>query len=251
MIQLTSPSGELTAVINPIGAALSELWFGEIQVAGSPDQYSGVPLFPWPNRIFDGTWKHDGEVLHFPINDSTGHAALHGLVFDKTFEFSKDGEGNCSGFYEFQPTEGYPFQAVLHVDFQLTDSQLNIVYRVTNQSADPMPFAIGFHPYFKASKSSVLLTDAGAFELSDVHVDDTLGPKLHEATLTTDSYTLRLTAPNTEYLHIFTNRYSNPDFIWFAIEPQTSPVDSLNTGLGVIKLAPGSSSSFNFVLKVD
>lgn len=251
MIQLFSPNGKLTAVINPLGAALSELWREEVQVCGAPDQYSGVVLFPWPNRIYGGSWRWQEQGFQLPVNDFEQNAALHGLVFDKVFEFSQESEANCSGFLVLEPTPGFPFEAKLKVEFSIQNTQLNIRYSVTNHSADAMPFAIGFHPYFRANEDSILVTDIGNLALEGGHVDYTLGPDLSVATLKTKNYELQLVGPDTHYMHVFTNRYSNPDFIWFAIEPQTSPVDALNTGIGITELGLGETKVFDFSLKVD
>lgn len=248
MIRLESPDGRSSISINPIGAALSELWFGDVQIAGSPDRYSGVTLFPWPNRIHGGTWQNQGVVNRLAVNDVERGAALHGLVFRETFEWMHDQENRCDLRLNFSPTEGYPFQAQVRVSFALGNGALEITQEVVNDGVQPMPFAMGVHPYFLADPKSRFESKDRTFTLGSEHVDETLGPNLHSATFRTESYALEIEARDTEYLHIFTNRYSNPEFIWFAIEPQTSPADSLNNGVGVSVLDVGESKSFNYRL---
>lgn len=251
MIELLSPQGTTRALINPSGAALSEFWLGDIQVVGSPDIYSGVPLFPWPNRISNGVWNHDGRELQLPINDSQQNAALHGLVFQNMFAIDEVTENSCALSTVLESTTGFPFKFRLSVNYKISNKKIEIVYSVNNLSNRQAPFAIGFHPYFVADAESIFSTERTESALGSVHKDETLGPALHAATLNTAKYRLEVKASDTEYLHVFTNRYSNPDFIWFAIEPQSAPADSLKSGVGVFKLEPMGSQDFSFELVVQ
>ncbi len=248
MINLVSPDDKSTASINPVGAALAELWFGTHQIAGAPDEFSGVTLFPWPNRIYGGTWKFNGAALKLPINDAEQNAALHGLVYDAEFDFVQGDSSSCELSFLLYPTAGYPFKIQLDVGFFLTDGKLEVRQTVTNQTSTAAPFAIGFHPYFKADADSEFVSAAKTFVLETLEIDQTLGPSIQNATLTTRSYQLELTSEDTQCVHVFTNRYSTPGTLWFAMEPQTSPADSLNTGVGVSTLLQGESKQFRYSL---
>lgn len=248
MITLTSSDGNSVASINPVGAGLASLWHGDTQLAGSPDIYSGVTLFPWPNRILGGTWKHQGKTLSLSVNDVQQNAALHGLVYQERFDWVQESPNVCTLSLELKPTEGYPFRSLLRVTYELDQAELKVTQEVVNLGEEDLPFAIGFHPYFLASEDSHFESPSFEFLLADVHVDKTVGPNCHKAQLTTSNYSLDFLADDTEYFHIFTNRYDEPGRIWFAMEPQTSPADSLNTGIGVTKLSPRESKNFNFRL---
>lgn len=248
MIKLTSSNGSSVATINPVGAALAGLWQDGTQIAGSPDIYSGVTLFPWPNRIFGGTWSYLGNRFKLAVNDVQQGAALHGLVYQEHFDWAQTSPGTCSLSFEVKPSEGFPFRSRLRITFELVDNGLSVIQEVTNIGSEQLPFAIGFHPYFLADENSVFKATEFEFRFADVHVDQTVGPNCHQAQLTTSVYSLELSSDITEYVHIFTNRYDEPGQTWFAIEPQTSPADSLNTGVGVIELSPGESKHFNYRL---
>jgi galactose mutarotase-like enzyme len=250
MIRLVSPDGSSSAAINPVGAALAELWFGDNQIAGAPDVYSGVTMFPWPNRIVAGTWRYGEELLALRVNDKENQSALHGLVYSERFDWIQEGTQSCKLSYQLTPSDGYPFQVRVEVSYLLKDGELGIRQTVYNESTKMVPFAIGIHPYFKADSESQFESSDRSFRLGDVHVDETLGPDLHRAILTTRDYSVDLVAEGTDYIHIFTNRYSTPGVVWFAIEPQSSPPDSLNTGFGVTSLEPGSSASFTYRLVI-
>lgn len=248
MITLTSSDGLSVATINPVGAALAELWHGVTQIVGSPDIYSGVTLYPWPNRIHDGTWNHQDRQLKLSVNDVQQNAALHGLAYQEYFDWAQESPNVCRLSLDLEPTEGYPFSSRLRVTFELNGAELKVTQEVVNMGKEVLPFAIGFHPYFLTSEDSHFETSSFEFQLAEVHVDKTIGPNCHNALLTTSTYSLDFSADDTEYFHIFTNRYDEPGRIWFAMEPQTSPADSLNTGIGVTELEPGESKHFIYRL---
>lgn len=248
MITLTSSDGLSVVTINPVGAALAELWQGETQIAGSPDIYSGVTLFPWPNRILAGVWNHHGKKLSLSVNDVQQKAALHGLVYQERFDWVQESSNLCVLSQVLEPSEGYPFSSLLRVTYELDQAELKVTQEVVNMGKEVLPFAIGFHPYFLAAEDAQFETSSFEFELTDIHVDKTVGPNCHRARLSTSTYTLDFSADDTEYFHIFTNRYDEPGRIWFAMEPQSSPADSLNTGLGVTELSLGESKRFVYRL---
>ena len=246
MISLISSDGRATAAINPVGAALSELWFDKVQIVGSPDVYSGVSLYPWPNRIKQGTWTHDSKMHRLTVNDYSQQSALHGLVFSERFDWSQESPSKCVLTFNLEPSAGFPFLSSLQVSYELIANQLQIQQVVTNLGRETMPFAIGIHPYFLADENSRVEVAERKFELDSLEIDETFGPTLSSATLETADYCLEVEAESTKYFHIFTNRYDEPGKLWFAIEPQTSPADSLNTKVGVTQLEPKTSKHFNY-----
>lgn len=246
MIEIFSPNKHSRMLVNETGAALSELWFGETQIVGSPDKYSGVTLFPWPNRIVNGQWTYQTQDLQLEINDSVRNAALHGLVFDKPFQAVSIRGNACQLTLDLEEVAGYPFAALLGVRFELMDNRLLIWQTVTNRCAKTMPFAIGIHPYFKADENALFGVAGKDLQLSTIQVDETIGPKCSKVELRTALYDLQISAHDTEFIHIFTNRYDEPGQLWFAIEPQSSPADSLNNGIGLSTLDQGESKTFKY-----
>lgn len=251
MITLDSPDGKTKAIVSEVGAALRELWLSDVQIVGAPDIYSGVTMFPWPNRINGASWVHNNQKLNLEVNDVEGNSALHGLVYEKDFDISQNSASECSLILDLTPSSGYPFSALLEVRYALANGLLKISQQITNLSGAEVPFAIGIHPYFRADETSTFISSARSFSLNSGHVDDTLGPNLSSAALKTSEFLVELSALDTEFIHIFTNRYSNKDVIWFAIEPQTSPANSLNTGIGVSTIKPGESKLFRYQLKIS
>ena len=248
MIQLTSPDQNTQATINPIGAALAELWIGDVQIAGNPDPFSGVTMFPWPNRIYGGQWLHHGELQSLPINDQRQNSALHGLVFSREFSVTELSESSCTLLLELDPQVGYPFSTAIEVTFTVAHSTLYVKQLIRNLGSTETPFAIGWHPYFLADETSQFQFGNDQHLLAGWETDTTFGPGREDAVLQTKNYKLSISATDTDYFHVYTNRYDTPGSVWFAIEPQSSPVDSLNTGIGVTRLQPGETRDFSYRL---
>lgn len=251
MIELVSANGTSKAIVDLRGTALSEWWVNGRQVVGSPDIYSGAMLFPWPNRILGATWNFEGQNMVLPVNEPATNSALHGLVFDEQFSIVSSNSKTCETELKMQPTSGYPFSLNLSARFELEENSISITYGVKNIGIKIAPFSIGFHPYFVANETSVFSCAARSFELAEVQIDETLGPNLHSAVLDLGEIRVQLESQDHEYIHVFTNRYTTPEHIWFAMEPQSSPVDSLNTGNGIYLLNPGESKYFSYRLVVS
>jgi len=48
----------------------------------------------------------------------------------------------------------FPFAHVIEVTYRLQDGVLEVQTKITNMSAEPMPVAVGFHPYYKLTDST-------------------------------------------------------------------------------------------------
>ena len=83
--------GSYTAEISNLGAALATLKFEEknlIEPRLHSRYFSGEILAPWPNRIADGKYSHNGNDFQLNVNEKVRNNALHGLVFDKYWKVS-------------------------------------------------------------------------------------------------------------------------------------------------------------------
>lgn len=237
MIRLKSLSGKAKATINPVGAALAEVLVDGTLIVGAPDQYSGVLLFPWPNRIHQGRWNLDGHELQLPLNEP--NAALHGLVFDRELAITSQTASTCSLALKFEASDGYPFDFDLVANFELTDSSVRVSSTVTNQTSAVAPYALGFHPYFAATNESKLWIGEQRIEIEDVHLDTTFGPGIQAAKIQTETHEISIESSELDYFHVFTNRYDDPSKLWLAVEPQSAPANSLASNEGVLQAQSG------------
>lgn len=248
----------------------------------------GIPvLFPFPNRIRAGRFTWAGRDYQLPCNDSTKANAIHGFTPRaqwRVLEFSAD---SVSAWLSAEflisrdapaSRELWPGDPRLAVTIRLSANSLRYESTVSNASSSPLPFGLGFHPYFAASPGDRVesparqrwklldgvpdgtmlpldnaydLRHARLFEdlsLDDVYTDfpataaDADGLIERGRLLFDDGRTLRVrTSPAFRDLVLFTPPHRKA----ICFEPYTCPTDAVNLtqrglDVGWQVLAPGS-----------
>lgn len=124
-------------------------------------QLSGIPfLAPWANRIEGMSYWVNGS--EYKLNSALGNLRpdgnknpIHGLVMfsDKwPTQPSKDHRGATGELKLFQDSKvmaQFPFAHEVAMSYRLQNGILEIETLIHNLSSDPMPVAIGYHPYFQ------------------------------------------------------------------------------------------------------
>jgi aldose 1-epimerase len=171
-------AGTADVVVLTAGDARAEVWPGHgfnclsWSVAGRDVLYtapdwttnpvptrSGIPiLFPFPNRIRDGRYAWAGDTYRLPQNDSTKKNAIHGFTPRRPWRVTARGAGSDTAYVrgEFRGSVDapdcarlWPADYVLAITLRLTLRTLRVEAEVTNPDAVPLPFGLGFHPYFR------------------------------------------------------------------------------------------------------
>src|SRR5262245_6269607 len=134
---------------------------------------SGVPvLFPFPNRIRDGRFSWDGREYRPPVNDPAGKNAIHGFAVRKPWRPLTAGADARSAWLrcEFQGSidapdcrDFWPADYRLTLTHRLAANSLTIEAAVENPDAKPLPFGLGYHPYFLAGPGDQVDSTAAAF----------------------------------------------------------------------------------------
>jgi aldose 1-epimerase len=124
---------------------------------------SGVPfLAPWANRMADGGFWANGKKYTF--NPTLGsvrlpptNIAIHGMLTTsdawQVTEVKADGKSAwVTSRFEFWKypdlMANWPFAHEYEMTYKLSNGELEVITNVINRSAQPMPVAIGYHPYF-------------------------------------------------------------------------------------------------------
>jgi aldose 1-epimerase len=119
---------------------------------------SGHPvLFPFPNRLRDGRFTFGGETYQLPLNEATGKHAIHGftprnpwrVVGTDTGAESASITGQLQLSRDLPDARGFwPADFVLTLTYRLTRGALRVEAVVENPDVGPLPFGLGYHPYF-------------------------------------------------------------------------------------------------------
>ncbi|OYN90059.1 aldose epimerase [Parenemella sanctibonifatiensis] len=273
--------GDHAAVVTEQGATLRAYavagrpiinGFGEDQV---PQAYQGMQLMPWPNRIRDGRWQHDGATQQLAISEPDRATALHGLVNWPDWTLLEHTADTVSQRHVLRPQQGWPGTLVLSVRHRVNDEGLRIEVSAENIGSVTVPFGYAAHPYFAVGDTSLdhsslslpadqyLVVDAERLlpiELAPVtgEVDLRAGEPLGARTLDTaytglathdGVWTARLDTPQgrTEIWagagFDWSQVYTSEDRQWLAVEPMTCGPDGFNGGqaaAGLITLEPGA-----------
>jgi aldose 1-epimerase len=174
LITLTDPATGSSALISPVGASILALELSGKKViepvsANGPEFYSGVVMAPWSSRIAQGKYElSDGRSFQLPINEPARNNALHGLVYNQSFEIERSLESAVEMYIEISESAWYPFHLKLAISYELEEGGLFVSFAVRNISSEKAPFGIGFHPYLSMgwAKGPVLIQSAAGSVLN-------------------------------------------------------------------------------------
>jgi galactose mutarotase-like enzyme len=227
----------------------------------------GIPiLFPICGNLPENTYSHAGQSYTLK---------QHGFARNLPWQVvDQDTEGQAALTLMLESDEQtlalYPFEFTLLFSYQLRDHQLTLKQHITNRSQEPMPFSVGFHPYFRVQEAAKPQLQMGipAHELYD-HLSQTSVPftgtfdwtapeidvafkslSAQEATLTDPAAGRRLILTYDELFRtlVFWTVQGKP---FFCLEPWTGPRNALITGEQLIRLSPGDSLETQVVLRVE
>jgi aldose 1-epimerase len=164
-------TGDSLAVVPQRGACLLSLKFSGKEVLDgyqTPEELEAldwgksIVLFPFPNRLRDGKYTHDGKTYQFDCNNPETGNAIHGFGSETTMKLEKVGTYadwaylHCTFEHDgiTNPLhKAYPFRFSFQISFVFKRSTLGINMSITNRENDPIPVGLGWHPYFKTSEN--------------------------------------------------------------------------------------------------
>jgi aldose 1-epimerase len=125
----------------------------------------GIPfLAPWADRLDEQAFYANGK--RYPFDMSLGNVRgtnpIHGFLTSASewivVEARADGQSAwVTSRLEFfkQPDwmKQFPFAHTIEMTHRLRDGALEVATRIDNMSDEPMPVAIGFHPFFQLTDS--------------------------------------------------------------------------------------------------
>jgi aldose 1-epimerase len=127
---------------------------------------SGIPFVgPWANRLDEQAFYANG--VRYPFDMALGNVRgaipIHGfLTTTDQWEVIEVGADAASAWvtsrlaFFRQPAwiKQWPFAHTIDMTHRLHDGVLEVRTTITNMSREPMPVAIGFHPYFTLTDSA-------------------------------------------------------------------------------------------------
>jgi aldose 1-epimerase len=231
----------------------------------------GCVLAPWPNRLEDGAYQHEGKDFSFDQLDAQQNKN-HGLLLSENFEIRAQTQSELVLGYRFGRHESYPFNIDLEISYQLLDHSLQVC--ATAKNTGPVaPFAIGFHPYVLTAESFKLSAGFSQIGLNDERmlpagIEPIAGLELDQNSVELEtldncffgSDSVQVTAPNGSFE--IRSLENLPYFMLYrpkqrffesggaiAIEPMSAPANVFRTDPGSVQLATGQTKQFRFEIR--
>ena len=241
------------AIVTSFSVAERELLYLDPATFADPAKNvrGGIPvLFPSPGKLAGdvfvrgvkrGAMKQHGLARTLPWTPSTTRADTARVTL--TLASSA------------QTLKVFPWDFVFDLSFSLTDACLTLGIRVHNPGRETLPFALGFHPYFRVEDKGAARIDTNAtrmfdnvsktevpfrgFDLEaaelDVHLRDHAGTASALHLGDGSRIDVRASAEFTRWV-VWTLR-GQP---YVCLEPWSAPFDALNTGEGLLEVLPGA-----------
>lgn len=281
---------KLSARIYPnLGGSMQQLIVNNVKIIDgiSNDQkglddyaatYKSSVLFPFPNRIEDGSYHYLDTKYQLTVNEPSVNNAIHGVVYNKAFEISsieskEDVSKTVLTYYSNGSTAGFPFLFELKLTYAISATgSLKLKFDILNKGDKPFPYGLGWHPYFLAdslkdctlsfpsryfyicNKRSLPVNTSSSelsesFKIGDSSFDDAYSLNSPECRFQTNSYSLALAFdyPEDTYLQV----YTPPQRKSIALEPMTCIANSFNNQIGLKELLPGKSDSWTIHMDLN
>jgi aldose 1-epimerase len=161
---MTSLSNAYEMVVK--GQNLIRMTFATVDEFRARPGLNGIPLLaPFANRLDEQAFYANGKKYNFDmeLGNVRGAIPIHGYLSAakdwKMVEAKADVNAawvtNKLDFYRNpQWMQQFPFAHTLQMTYRLQDGVLEVRTRIDNLSIEPMPVAIGFHPYFQLTDST-------------------------------------------------------------------------------------------------
>ena len=123
---------DLGCRINNVSLRKNDVIYSVVRKINSPDltnrdnTFNNVKLFPYANRVKDGTYTHGDKTYNLPLNYFEENNSAHGFVYNRSFEFLGTRSGYSGSLlfrYDYPgDLEGYPFRFSLLISFILKET---------------------------------------------------------------------------------------------------------------------------------
>jgi aldose 1-epimerase len=165
VVSIASSVGDIAFELSVNGQNVLHWPFASVTDFKAKPAMSGVPFVgPWANRLDEQAFYANG--TRYPFDMASGNVRgaipIHGFLTTtdrwEIVEVKADGGAawvtSRLSFFRYPLwMKQWPFAHAIEITHRLHDGVLEVRTTITNMSAEPMPVAIGFHPYFR-------LTDA-------------------------------------------------------------------------------------------
>jgi len=231
----------------------------------------GIPvLFPTPGKLTEDRWRW---------KDRAGTLPQHGFARRHPFRVVAREDSMVTLRLDWTPGEGtmtaeaWPWPCTLEIAYRLSQKALRIDPEITNRGDSPMPFGIGFHPYFvvaQADKDATRIPTHATAAFDNVQKHEVrLPPREPKIALDRKEVDLHLLDHGSadgsivrrdgSYVHLHGSPEMRRWVVWtlegknfVCLEPWTCPGDAINREPDeMMVLAPGERRSLRLAISLE
>lgn len=161
-------------IVPALGGCIAGLWLGDVPVLratagtalGSVRQAGSYPLVPFSNRVGHATLRWQGTSHPLIQNNAAEPHAIHGVGWQRPWQVLEQTSDFALLSYEHRADAAWPFAFDSSQTFRLGPDGLAQTLSITNQSPQPAPVGLGWHPYFvKRAGSHIAFEASGRWEM--------------------------------------------------------------------------------------
>jgi aldose 1-epimerase len=165
VVSIATSVGNIAFELKVKGQDVLRWPFASVAEFKAKPSMSGIPfLGPWANRLDEQAFYANGRKYAFDmeLGNVRGAIPIHGFLTTndqwEVVEVRADSDAAwVTSRLDFarQPSwlKQWPFAHTIEMTHRLQNGVLEVRTAIVNHSAEPMPVAIGFHPYFQLTDS--------------------------------------------------------------------------------------------------
>jgi aldose 1-epimerase len=165
VVSIVPSVGDVVFEMKVKGQDILRFPFPSIEAFRAKPSLSGIPfLSPWANRLDEQAFYANGKryAFNMTLGNVSGATPIHGFLTSTPFwevvEVKADHKAawvtSRLDFYRHPDWMAqFPFAHTIEITQRLENGVLEVRTRIDNLSTDPMPVAIGFHPYYQLTDS--------------------------------------------------------------------------------------------------
>lgn len=166
MEEIRITDGDLEISLSRLGGAICSASFRGrafmVAAGGADGGAASFPLMPFGNRVGDNMMTVDGRDYSFRAN-TADPLYLHGDGWVGLWDIVSHGRQQAEMTFRHTADDLSPYRYQASQRFSISNNCLVNALSVTNSGDAPLPFGLGFHPYFLLTPQMTLTAPARHF----------------------------------------------------------------------------------------
>jgi aldose 1-epimerase len=157
-----------------LGGCIAGLWLEGVPILrstaasrlASARQAGCYPLVPFSNRIAQASLQWQGTQHPLVLNNAPEPHAIHGVGWQRPWAVLDSDEQYALLAYEHRADAAWPLAFDSSQTFRVAANALEMTLSLTNQSRQPAPAGLGWHPFFvRRPRSRIAFQASGRWEM--------------------------------------------------------------------------------------